>query len=70
MKTVRRMQKLARTRTQREGTRPLSSEESIEILTGMAAGKKNGDGKFEPGTVLALIDERLSAMARTLKEFE
>ncbi len=45
-------------------------EQGIELLTGMAAGKKNGDGKFEPGTVLGLIDERLSAMARTLKEFE
>jgi len=45
-------------------------EQGIELLTGMAAGKKNGDGKFEPGTVLALIDERLHAMARTLKEFE
>jgi predicted ATP-dependent protease len=45
-------------------------EQGIEILTGMAAGKKNGDGKFEPGTVLALIDERLSNMAKTLKEFE
>src|SRR6202521_3792893 len=45
-------------------------EQGIEILTGMVAGKKNGDGKFEPGTVLALIDERLHAMARTLKEFE
>jgi len=45
-------------------------EQGIELLTGMAAGKKNSDGKFEPGTVLALIDERLHAMARTLKEFE
>jgi ATP-dependent Lon protease len=45
-------------------------EQGIEILTGMAAGKKSGDGKFEPGTVLALIDERLHAMAKTLKEFE
>jgi predicted ATP-dependent protease len=45
-------------------------EQGIEILTGMVAGKKNGDGKFEPGTVLALIDERLHAMAKTLKEFE
>jgi ATP-dependent Lon protease len=45
-------------------------EQGIEILTGMAAGKKNGDGKFEPGTVLALIDDRLHAMAKTLKEFE
>src|SRR6266849_2188907 len=45
-------------------------EQGIEILTGMAAGKKNGDGKFEPGTVPAMIDERLTAMAKTLKEFE
>jgi len=45
-------------------------EQGIELLTGMAAGKKSGDGKFEPGTVLALIDDRLSAMAKTLKEFE
>jgi len=45
-------------------------EQGIELLTGMAAGKKNGDGKFEPGTVLALIDERLHAMAHTMKEFE
>jgi ATP-dependent Lon protease len=45
-------------------------EQGIELLTGIAAGKKNGDGKFEPGTVLALIDERLHAMAKTLKEFE
>jgi len=34
------------------------------------AGGKNGDGKFEPGTVFALIDERLRDMAKTLKEFE
>jgi len=45
-------------------------EQGVELLTGKPAGKKGGDGKFEPGTVLALIDERLHAMARTLKEFE
>ncbi len=45
-------------------------EQGIEILTGTAAGATNGDGKFEPGTVLALIDDRLHAMAKTLKEFE
>ncbi len=45
-------------------------EQGIELLTGKAAGNKNSEGKFEPGTVLALIDERLHAMARTLKEFE
>jgi predicted ATP-dependent protease len=45
-------------------------EQGIELLTGCAAGKKNGEGKFEPGTVLGLIDDRLHAMAKTLKEFE
>jgi predicted ATP-dependent protease len=45
-------------------------EQGIEILTQTAAGGKDGDGKFEPGTVFALMDERLSDMARTLKEFE
>jgi predicted ATP-dependent protease len=45
-------------------------EQGIELLTGRPAGKKGSDGKFEPGTVLALIDERLHSMAKTLKEFE
>jgi predicted ATP-dependent protease len=45
-------------------------EQGIEILTGMAAGTKNDRGKFEPGTVLAMIDDRLHAMAHTMKEFE
>jgi len=45
-------------------------EQGIEILTGSTAGKKKDDGKFEPETVFALMDERMSQMARTLKEFE
>jgi predicted ATP-dependent protease len=45
-------------------------EQGIEILTQTAAGGKDGDGKFEPGTVFALMDERLRDMAKTLKEFE
>jgi predicted ATP-dependent protease len=45
-------------------------EHGIEILSGTAAGKRNGDGKFESGTVFALVDEKLSHMAQTLKEFE
>ena len=45
-------------------------EQGIEILTGTTAGRKNGDGKFDPGAVFALIDERLHEMAKTLKEFE
>jgi predicted ATP-dependent protease len=45
-------------------------EQGIEILTGSAAGQKKDDGTFEPGTVFALMDERMREMARTLKEFE
>ena len=45
-------------------------EQGIEILTGATAGRKNGDGKFDVGTVFALMDERLREMAKTLKEFE
>jgi predicted ATP-dependent protease len=45
-------------------------EEGIEILTGLTAGQKNGDGSFEPATVFSLVDERLREMAKTLKEFE
>jgi predicted ATP-dependent protease len=45
-------------------------EQGIEILTGHAAGQKKSDGKFEEGTVFALMDKRMREMARTLKEFE
>jgi len=47
-----------------------SVEEGIEILTGVKAGQRNANGKFEPGTVYALIDQRLREMAQTLKEYE
>jgi len=45
-------------------------EHGIEILTGVKAGARGVDGKFEPGTVLRLADDRLRGMANTLKEFE
>ncbi|HEY6943831.1 MAG TPA: AAA family ATPase [Candidatus Acidoferrum sp.] len=45
-------------------------EQGIEILTNVSAGSRNGAGKFEAGTVFALVDERLREMAKTLKEFE
>src|SRR5271170_4317325 len=45
-------------------------EDGIEILTGATAGKRNGDGTFEKGTVFALVDERLSSMATTMKDFQ
>jgi ATP-dependent Lon protease len=45
-------------------------EQGIELLTGCPAGTRNGDGKFEEGTVFARVDERLQDMAKALKEFE
>src|SRR5271165_1236363 len=45
-------------------------EDGIENLTGATAGKRNGDGTFEPDTVFALIDARLTHMATTMKEFQ
>jgi predicted ATP-dependent protease len=45
-------------------------EDGIQILTGTPAGSRNGDGSLEPGTVFARVDERLSQMAHTLKQFE
>ncbi len=50
---------------------PVSTiEQGIEILSGVTAGRRDAQGAFEPGTVFALVDARLSAMAQTLKEFE
>ena len=45
-------------------------EQGVELLTGIRAGQRNGDGGFEKGTVFALVDQRLREMAETLKEFE
>src|SRR5450755_4757337 len=45
-------------------------EEGIEILTGMTAGIRNGDGSFPSGTVFAAVNERLNKMARMMKEYE
>jgi predicted ATP-dependent protease len=45
-------------------------EEGIEVLTGMTAGVRHGDGTFPGETVFAKVNERLSKMARVMKEFE
>ncbi|MBI3668455.1 MAG: AAA family ATPase, partial [Acidobacteria bacterium] len=45
-------------------------EEGIEMLTGVKTGQRDAQGKFEPNTVYALVDERLREMAQTLKEYE
>jgi len=53
-------------------------EEGIEALTGVRAGgvaRRGGEdgqpsARYEPGTVFALVDQRLRQMAETLKDFE
>ncbi|HKV03643.1 MAG TPA: AAA family ATPase [Candidatus Acidoferrales bacterium] len=45
-------------------------EQGIEILTGVHAGRRSPTGKFEPGSVFAKVDSRLSQMATTLHRFE
>ena len=44
-------------------------DEGIEILTGKSAGEKRKDGTFPAGTINALVDNKLRALAEGLKEF-
>ncbi len=49
---------------------PVSTiEQGIEILTGVRAGKPNGKGKFDSGTIFGKVHARLREMATTLGEF-
>jgi predicted ATP-dependent protease len=45
-------------------------EQGIEVLTGVPAGYRNGDGSFDKQTVFGKVDQRLADMARKLKEYE
>ena len=45
-------------------------EQGVELLTGVFAGSKNGTGTFDSSTVFARVNQRLTEMAKTLKEFE
>ena len=44
-------------------------DEGVEILTAKQAGRAQGDGSFESGSVNDLVQARLREMARTMKEF-
>ena len=44
-------------------------DEGIEVLTGVKAGERMPDGSFEPQTVNARVDQRLSEMAEALQRF-
>jgi len=45
-------------------------DEGLEILTGVKAGERLTDGKFEEGTVNYLVDKELERLAATWQEFE
>ncbi len=42
-------------------------DEGLELLTGLPAGTRQPDGTFPPGTVHALVAERLKALARQVR---
>jgi lon-related putative ATP-dependent protease len=44
-------------------------DEGIELLTGHPAGERGADASFPPGTVHALVQERLRANAERLRQF-
>lgn len=45
-------------------------EEAIEILTGIRAGKKLKNGKFEPNTVFGEVEKELTSMRKRLRPAE
>lgn len=44
-------------------------DEGIEVLTGVKAGVRQTDGKFEPDSINARVDQRLRQMAEALQKF-
>jgi predicted ATP-dependent protease len=46
-----------------------SIDEGIELLSGVPAGKREGDGQFTPDSVHARVSARLRYFARQMKEF-
>ena len=44
-------------------------DEGIEVLTGVEAGVRNEDGSYPPGTINAMVQERLLRMAERIKEY-
>jgi len=45
-------------------------DQGIEILTGMEAGERLGNGKFKEGSVNDLVDKKLRELGTKIKEFE
>lgn len=45
-------------------------DQGIEILTGVAAGEPDEEGRYPEGTINFLVDQRLEELSRGIKEFE
>ena len=45
------------------------SDQGIELMTGVPAGRHEADGRFTPGSVNALAEARLEAFANARKAF-
>jgi predicted ATP-dependent protease len=46
-----------------------SIDQGIEILTGVPAGRRGGDGTYEEGTVHDLANRQLAALAERMRAF-
>jgi len=46
-----------------------SIDEGIEVLTGIPAGERQPDGSFPEGTIHYKVDQRLTQMASTMREY-
>ena len=44
-------------------------DEGIEVITGVAAGKRGKDGKYPAGTINRKVSDNLTDMAEKLKKF-
>jgi len=44
-------------------------EEGIEVLTGVTAGKRLGDGSFEPDSINDKVQKKLESLAQKLRDF-
>jgi lon-related putative ATP-dependent protease len=44
-------------------------DEGIEVLTGVKAGERGGDGRFAPGTINSLVEDKLKSFAERGRDF-
>jgi hypothetical protein len=44
-------------------------DEAVELLTGVAAGERDAEGKYPEGTINQRVDARLREMGETMRRF-